>query len=176
MASVIVGKCQRGVSLIEVLVALFVLAVGLLGVFAMQATGIRSNQVSEFSTEAQYLAQDIIDRIMAYNDIDNPADDDDFEDRDTSDDDTANATDCFTAANGCARGEAQVNADFTEWSQQVKRRLPSGRGTIDFGAEAGGRPKYTITVMWDANLTGATGTQCNGGDNQLTCYEVEFVL
>lgn len=54
-----------GFSLIEVLVALFVLSIGLLGLAALQTTGLRFNHQSYQRTQAVMLSYDIIDRIRA---------------------------------------------------------------------------------------------------------------
>lgn len=56
-------KYQNGVSLIEVMVALFVLGVGLLGVLAMQAESMKLNQQAYGSTQAMFLANDIVERM-----------------------------------------------------------------------------------------------------------------
>ena len=53
----------RGFTLIEVLVALFVLAIGLLGLAMLQTTGLRFNTNSYTRTQATLLAYDIIDRM-----------------------------------------------------------------------------------------------------------------
>ena len=55
-------KC-RGATMIEVMVSLFVLAIGLLGVLGMQAEGTQANQRGMFSTQAAFLAQSMADRI-----------------------------------------------------------------------------------------------------------------
>lgn len=54
-----------GFSLVEVLVALFVLSIGLLGLAALQTTGIKFNQQSYQRTQATLQAYDIIDRMRA---------------------------------------------------------------------------------------------------------------
>lgn len=56
---------ERGFTLIEVLVALFVLAVGLLGLAMLQTTGLRLNTDSYSRTQATYAAYDIIDKMRA---------------------------------------------------------------------------------------------------------------
>ena len=66
-ASTIVGlsPCQRGFSLIEVLVALLVLAIGLLGLAALQTTGLKFGHQSYERTQAVLQAYDVIDRMRA---------------------------------------------------------------------------------------------------------------
>jgi type IV pilus assembly protein PilV len=54
-----------GFSLIEVLVALFVLAIGLLGLAMLQTTGLRFNTNSYSRSQATYVAYDIVDRMRA---------------------------------------------------------------------------------------------------------------
>ena len=57
----------RGFSLVEVLVALLVLSIGLLGLAALQTTSMQYNTGSYFRTQATFLAYDIIDRMRANN-------------------------------------------------------------------------------------------------------------
>jgi type IV pilus assembly protein PilV len=56
---------HRGFSLIEVLVALLVLSIGLLGLAALQTTSLQYNTGSYFRTQATFLAYDILDRMRA---------------------------------------------------------------------------------------------------------------
>lgn len=56
---------NRGFTMIEVLVALFVLALGLLGLAMLQTTSLRLNTNSYSRTQATFLAYDILDRIRA---------------------------------------------------------------------------------------------------------------
>lgn len=55
----------RGAGLIEVLIALFVVAIGLLGIASLQFMSLRSNFEAVQRTTASLLAQDIIERMRA---------------------------------------------------------------------------------------------------------------
>lgn len=160
-------QTQKGSGLIEVIVALFITAIGLLGVLAMQTTGLKSNQRAEFMTEAQMLASDMMNMIVAYNSFDNPASVV-FNNLTTST--SLDAVDC---SGGCTRAE-QYTHDRAAWSQQLKTILPSGYGSV---VHNGATDMFTITVMWDAERTGAAGTNC-GGDPEvdLTCYILEVQI
>lgn len=59
------SRNAAGFSLLEVLVALFVLSIGLLGLAALQTTGIKFNQQSYQRTQATLQAYEIIDRMRA---------------------------------------------------------------------------------------------------------------
>jgi type IV pilus assembly protein PilV len=56
---------NTGFTLLEVLVALFVLAIGLLGLALLQTTGLRLTTNSYSRSQATYLAYDIIERMRA---------------------------------------------------------------------------------------------------------------
>lgn len=56
---------ETGFSLIEVLVALLVLSIGLLGLAALQTTSLKYNTESYTRTQATLLAYDIIDRMRS---------------------------------------------------------------------------------------------------------------
>ena len=59
---------QRGVSLIEILIAVLVLAVGLLGVAALQANALKTNQSAVARSQATMLGYLILDAMRANRD------------------------------------------------------------------------------------------------------------
>ena len=56
---------QDGFTLLEVLIALLVLSIGLLGLAALQTVGLRSNQMANLRTLATQRAYDISDQMRA---------------------------------------------------------------------------------------------------------------
>tara|TARA_Y100001933_G_C18949461_1_gene543053 strand:- start:398 stop:838 length:441 start_codon:yes stop_codon:yes gene_type:complete len=58
-------RFQRGVTLIEILITLLVLAVGLLGLAALQGVSLKTGQVSLYRTQATNLAYEVIDHARA---------------------------------------------------------------------------------------------------------------
>ena len=56
---------QRGVSLIEVMIAVFVLAIGLLGAAGMQLSALKYTDSSRMNSQASFIVYDIIDRMRA---------------------------------------------------------------------------------------------------------------
>ena len=61
---------QQGTTLIEVLVALLVLAIGLLGAAALQLNALKYTDSSRLSSQASFVAYDMMDRIRANPDAD----------------------------------------------------------------------------------------------------------
>lgn len=57
-----ISRTQRGVSLIEVLIALLITAVGLLGFAALQARALQSTEESYSRAQAAAIAQDMVER------------------------------------------------------------------------------------------------------------------
>jgi type IV pilus assembly protein PilV len=59
---------QRGISLIEVLVAILVLSVGLLGAAATQLNALKYTDSARMSSQASFIAYDMMDRIRVNSD------------------------------------------------------------------------------------------------------------
>lgn len=112
---------QKGSSLVEVMVALFVLAIGLLGILAMQSKSMQFNQSAHVYSQAVYLANDIAERIR-----NNPAGVAGY----AVDEDTAvtATTDC--GSNPCAP-DALALWDMREWKALVGKVLPAGRASLE---------------------------------------------
>ncbi|MCB1791020.1 MAG: type IV pilus modification protein PilV [Gammaproteobacteria bacterium] len=60
-----IRRGQRGFTLLEVLVALIVLSIGLLGLSGLQTTGLRNNHSAFLRSQATLVIGDIIDRMRA---------------------------------------------------------------------------------------------------------------
>ena len=172
---------QQGFTLLEVLIALLVLSIGLLGLAALQTTGLRSNQMANMRTVATQLAYDIADRMRANEEgmgvtrdkntglITYTSDNDNYLLRYNVTEPTA-SVDCATAT--C---DPQKLADFdlSQWRAEV-RKLPGGKSSI--AGPTGVALEHTITVYWDENRTGATVkdiTHCPPVDNtEARCFRL----
>ena len=167
---------NAGVGLVEVLVTLIVLSIGLLGLAALQLTGLRSNSGAESRSTASMLASDIADRMRA-----NPTavDNNDFSNIDTTNisclsppvkqcgdyyDGSAHVTATSCTADQMATYDLKVwycgttngTAQHGGFSSSLTHPLlPSGRATIncndsdpsDADACTNGST-HTITVSW----------------------------
>jgi type IV pilus assembly protein PilV len=129
---------QQGFSLLEVLMALVILSIGLLGIAALQTIGLKVNHDAYQRTQAVFQAYDIIDRMRAngqglsagtYNSVASGA--------------TPGSANCASAA--CTPVEL-AEYDIRTWNQANAKILSAGKGAIS--SDAG---LYTITVSWSEN-------------------------
>ncbi len=123
--------------MIDVLVALVVLSIGLLGLAGLQATGLRYNHGAYLRTQATLLAYDMADRMRANQTGVNAGD------YDSIGFTTSLAKDCSLSTVTCTPAEI-AQYDAYEWSQDSRNLLPKGTGTVTKTGSL-----YTITVSWD---------------------------
>lgn len=139
---------QSGFTLLEVLVALVVVTIGLLGVVSLYAAGIASTQQSTFATRATVFAQDIADRMRANPDgvaagvfdaIDHPSDGGEA------------PANCRTQS--CAADELAY-FDAYRWDERLSESLPSGSGGLACN-DAPCQPDsdYTVTIRWREKMS-----------------------
>jgi type IV pilus assembly protein PilV len=135
---------QSGLSLLEVLIAIAVLAIGLLGLAHMQSFGLLNIERAYQRSQATVLAYAIADKMRANVTTANsylttfmdPAV-------------AAAQPDCKTTS-GCSVGALAEN-DLFEWQSELTSQLPGATGAITF---ADGN--YTVAITWDDNGDGAT--------------------
>ena len=139
-------RSQKGVSLIEVMVALFVLSIGLLGHSKIQALGVRASTDANLRTQATYLLNEMVERLRA----NRPAADSNY----YSTIDYA-SIDCAAApARICSEGVAGsalecsaneiADEDAFHWYCDVQDALPNGNVAVSVAAAV-----YSAQVSWD---------------------------
>ncbi len=125
----------RGFSLVEVLVALIIMSVGMLGIASLYVQSMQAGRTSLFRHNAVTLAGDVADRIRA-----NP---------------TAGAAysgagadfNCIAQGTNCSAPQMAAQ-DVLVWSNQAANSLPDGAVDILFD-NAVAPPTYQITVRWN---------------------------
>ncbi len=131
-----------GFSLVEVLVALIILMIGLLGLAALQITGLKFNNQSYQRTQATIQSYSIIDRIRANRDATGTIN---VKYDLVGAGSTPGSTDC--AASVCSPDD-MADYDIRTWNQANANLLPQGLGTITKNGV-----NYTITITWDEKGT-----------------------
>ena len=128
---------QNGFSLVEVMVAVFVLAIGLLGLAGLQVASLKSNHSAQLRTEAVIHVYDIIDR-MRVNKVVAKAGGYDIA--------LATASPVSTSV---------VDTDRVAWKAAIAASLPDGDGAIVTATGV-----TTITIQWDDSRgAGGSNTQ-----------------
>lgn len=126
---------QIGTSLIEILVAVIISAIGLLGLAVMQNTSMKLSYDSYIRSQANFLAYDLIDRVRA-----NP----DSSLYELTDDATVQQKDCFSG-DDCSKEEMR-SFDLYYWRQQVETILPDAIVEITYDAA---QQLYSLRINWD---------------------------
>lgn len=144
---------QRGASLVEVMVALFVLAIGLLGILAMQTRAMQFNQSAHVYSQAVYLANDMAERIRS-----NPNLIENYVLAATNE--PPDATNCDEVA--CNTGQLVV-WDQSRWVARIVASLPGGQGQIE---RVGTENAVIIRVSFDDSR--AEPADAQGAPRQVT--------
>lgn len=122
---------QSGLGMIEILVAVLILSIGLLGLAAMQVTSTKMTTQAQQKTQAILLAQDLIERVRANRD--NAADYDGLE--------VTDADSCETDFNPDA-GNVEAN-DEAEWTNGVRCLLGDGQADVTVNGST-----VEVTLSW----------------------------
>jgi type IV pilus assembly protein PilV len=128
----------RGFTLLEVLIALVVLSIGLLGIASLQYASLRANHHAYLRSQATFLAYDIIDRMRANTAgalagaYDLPLGDDD-------------------PSPAQATPESVAAQDLEEWRQLLAATLPAGEGSVTVDSAT---RRVRVVVQWNERALG----------------------
>jgi len=158
-------KKQQGFTLMEVMIAAFVLSVGMLGSTAMMLRGMQQADTTNYEAVAAQAAMNMAERMrgnitgVLAGDYDGEAS-------------TTTAVDCSSALCNSAN---VADYHLYIWGTELKDLLPSnaaptGRVDLKLAGTTTTDPLYTITVTWDANQRSGTDT----GSVQTQTYEMIF--
>ncbi|WP_460120751.1 type IV pilus modification protein PilV [Pseudomonas sp. S2_C03] len=115
-------RAQEGTTLIEVLVALLILSVGLLGAAAFQLNALKYTDSSRMTSQASFIAYDMLDRIRANSGAD------------------YTVTPPTSGNPSVARDQ-----DLYDFASNIRNFLGStATGTVTLNQRV-----YTITITWD---------------------------
>ena len=124
----------RGFTLVEVLIALIIMSVGMLGIAGLYVQSMQAGRTSLFRHNAVTLAGDVADRIRA-----NPRAGVDYMGPGVD-------NNCVGMGVDCSATQMAAN-DILLWDQQALDTLPNGAVNIQFDG-AVSPPSYTITISW----------------------------
>jgi type IV pilus assembly protein PilV len=128
-----VRRAQRGMTLVETLIALLVLSIGLLGIAGLQMTSLQNNRGAHLRSQAAVLAYDIADRMRANRTV-------------------ALTGTGYTVALGAPKTVVDLmTLDLKNWKDALTNTLPAGDGQIDLLAGNVVR----IRVVWKDSVGAA---------------------
>lgn len=164
-------KTQSGFTLIEVLIAMLLLAVGLLGLAALQTSTLRSNLAAYNYGQATQLLYDMADRMRANKTVANS-----YLIANSNTDPTsptsrtlnqtvistpapvspmtlATAAACRLATNTTCDATLLSTYDLIEWNTAIAATLPMGRGCITTANNT-----FNLYITWDDDRSGTVTT------------------
>jgi type IV pilus assembly protein PilV len=125
-----------GFSLVEVLIALIIMSVGMLGIAGLYVHSMQAGRTSLFRHHAVTLAGDVADRIRA-----NPRAGVAYEGAGLDDDKCiADGVDCLP--------EEIASYDIFLWGVQADETLPEGEVTVEYVGSPAVPSTYEVTVTW----------------------------
>ncbi len=135
MISINKNNKQYGFSLVEVLIALIIMSVGMLGIAGLYVQSMQAGRTSLFRHHAVTLAGDVADRIRA-----NPR-------AGAAYAGAGNDNSCIAQNLDCDE-DAMAGNDIFIWKAQALDSLPTGNVTVVYD-DSTVPPNYQITVTWD---------------------------
>ena len=130
---------QQGFSLLEVLVAMVILAVGLLGIAGMQASSMRNVHSGYLRSQATLLSYDIFERMRANPELAR-----------------AGSYDIAIGANSAGTDINQL--DLITWKANLAATLPNGDGSVVVANNG----VATVVVRWTERVANEEGNAAEG--------------
>lgn len=124
---------QRGVAMLEVLIAFFVLSIGLMGLAGMQLKALQFNQGSYQRSQATLAAYNMLDRMRL-----------------NATATTAGQYNMGFTSTGPGNGTVP-NSDVTSWLTTVSGNLPNGQGSITCDVNK----ICTVSIRWSDKFAAA---------------------
>lgn len=164
------GEKQAGFSILEVLVAIVILSIGMLGAVGMQTTALQSSKEARNQAVATNFARELAE-LMRGNHLvairSGAADVNPYRFSATLAPTplvAVPAQNCFVT--GCPLLEDAARWDVADWQSRVQRELPSARATVCFDQDpfdSAGKPRWACTNTGDVAVLKMSW---NRNDNQ----------
>jgi len=163
------GRSQRGLSLLEVLIAWVVLSIGLLGVgLALMQTS-RAASASRLRTQAVIAAESLANRMLA----NRPA----ALAGDYQLDVAGVPPAAAPCSSRCCDASEMAAADIHEWYEAARAALPGLQARVSCGSGSGCSAIQRIELRWEEPAAGESASSCGAGSPlAVQCYELLLSL
>jgi len=142
----------RGFTIVEVLIAMVILSIGVLGLGMLQLKSMQNTQGGYLRSQAAILAYDIVDSMRA----NIPA----VTDGDYGiafDQATPVAVNCYSLMANCSTAQ-MASSDINRWRTVLGTYLPDGTGQVTT-ANLGTTTQVTVEITWFDPYTAASGPE-----------------
>ena len=159
----------NGFTLVELLIALVIVAIGALGHAKMQMNSMRNAQRASFSQSANIALHDIVQRVRG---MPNAALAGEFNSAIGTG--PSSSESCNDSGVDCTRSEF-ATFELVDWYSEVSKILPSPQFSVVQSTNL-----FTVTLIWDANRDNSVVTNCTTiasaatGGNGDQCGEVNL--
>jgi type IV pilus assembly protein PilV len=164
-------KRQSGATMIEVMVAVLVLSIGLLGMASLLGVSLRNTQSADFRSQAANLAYDYIDTARQY-----PYNLNVFATGVWSNPVCPLGAPAYAAS--CVNSSSAINCDRRRVLERVCQVLPNGRTRMAVTGPLGaaGRLQVRVDVCWNDDRTQAAAVTaaCNSAGETLFSVNAEI--
>lgn len=144
---------QQGMGMTEVLVAMLLLGIGVIGFAALQVKALSASHDSAFRTQASSIAKDVLERIHV-----NPTALNTYKSNALWDAPIVSRNACEVAS--CNTAVALANYDIADIASMAQATLPSGR--VNVGTCQSNKNNTCVYVSWNATTptVGAGAPNC----------------
>ena len=158
------ARCfQSGMTLIEVLVSLLVLAIGLLGAAAIQLNALKYTDSSTMASQASFIAYDMMDRIRA--NLDGNADA-------NGSTDVLSTYRLSSLSAAPSSGTSARDQDLMDFRDNITDFAKTSGATSNIAISS---RVVTITINWDESRSGSA-SDVAAGNTPAATYPRNFVL
>ena len=161
-------KKQQGFLLLEVMIAVFILAISVLGMASLQILSVRYAQDAYFVSQANIAVADMADRMR----INRPVNlDDGFTAYQFDGGVDQNTVQCVFPAVSCSATQL-VSYELNQWQQSLEAlNLPLVKGLVNVSEAS----SASLAVVWDRNRDGQLDQSCMN-DSEDGCIQLSVQL
>ena len=159
------GLAQSGFSILEVLIAIIILSIGMLGAVGMQAAAMQANKETRNQAAATTLGRDLAERMRGNHTVaiktlaaDNPY----IFDATLTGAVATPSVNCFTT--GCPTVKDAATWDVADWQNRIQTALPSPRAKVCFDNDpfdSAGKPRWDCVSGGDVTVLKVSWTRSN---------------
>lgn len=153
---------NKGFTLVEVLVAILILSISLLGMAGLQIVSLQSSSGALARSQATMLSYDLVERIRRNDEFVSY-----YVDLFKNLPDMPISPSCLDS--GCSSAEL-ANEDFLQWLAELNHSIPGATATLVPPAPDKVEQHFILSIVWDESLFG------NTTGNTLMSHEMEFEL